>query len=138
MTDQTETRLLEVMLRKWGKERRRILTGCRVFGDGWVHVDGWQSVSVASRLADGGITGGSGVAIQHYAEVYSEDVMPVWRALRTLGEEGQLVINLHYVIPGAAPAKWAFFESKGAYYWALIRAKAALVVSLWPAEALTC
>lgn len=138
MADTTELRLLEVMLRKWGRERRRILTGQRVFGDGWVHVDGWPTVSVADRLRDGGITGGSGTATQHFAEVYSEDVLPTWRAVRELGEENQLVLNLHYALPGPAPAKWACFDSKAAYYWRLARAKAAMVVSLWPSDALTC
>lgn len=137
MTDLSEMQWLDDRLRKWGRERRRILTGRRVFGDGWQHVDGWQSVSVAARLIDGGITGGSGVATQHYAEVYSEDVLPTWRAVRALNHEGQLVVNLHYVLPGVPAKKWQFFPSKADYYVALFRAKNALLGGIWPGDAVT-
>lgn len=69
-------------LREWGRQVRRIRSGAVTFPDGHRHEDGWPTSSIAARLIDGGITGGSNTAVQHYEEVYRGDALDVWRIVR--------------------------------------------------------
>ena len=89
---------LEPMLRDWGAQRRRIISGRLVRRDGTVHEDGWPSISITASAREGGITGGSGHARQHFPEVYTEDALEVWRAFLAAPFEIREVIHLHYVV----------------------------------------
>lgn len=90
---------LRPMLIEWGKQRRRILTGRLVRRDGSVHEDGWAKTSVADKLNDGGITGGSGGSHQHFPEVYTGMALLVWRAWRECEDADiRRILHEHYVM----------------------------------------
>jgi hypothetical protein len=90
------------MLRTWGRQRRRVLTGRRTQRDGAEHVDGYTNRSTASLLREGG---SSGRHEQHYCEVYSGDALIVWRELQTAPEEVRGILEVHYAWPGEKLAK---------------------------------
>jgi hypothetical protein len=89
---------LDPMLREWGAQRRRIISGKLVRKDGSIHYDGWPSDSVAAAAREGGITGGSGFVNQHFAEVYSGDALDIWRAYRAAPIEVREILHLHFVV----------------------------------------
>lgn len=89
---------VEPMLREWGNQRLRVMTGKLVRRDGSVHEDGWPKSSVAAAAREGGITGGSGSSSQHFSEVYTGDAYVVWRALQGAPIEVREILHLHYVV----------------------------------------
>jgi len=105
---------LEPMLREWGAQRRRIITGRLVRRDGTVHEDGWPSASVAAAMFDGGITGGSGHARQHFPEVYTGHAVEIWRAFSRASIEVRQVIHWHYVVTHDEHGRVMDIEAKAA------------------------
>jgi hypothetical protein len=101
------TREVEPMLRTWGKQRRRILSGRTVRAlvgfDGrkmfcihLEHEDGHASRSATALVREGGR---SGKVEQHFAEVYTGDGRRIWRALHGAPEDVRLVLDWWYVGP---------------------------------------
>lgn len=123
------------LLRRWGLERRRVLMGERLFPDGWAHTDGWPTVSVAAMAREGGITGGSGNATQHFPEVYSEEVVFIWRAFNRLPEICRTWLSIHYVVPASPAEKAAEIGCSVGDYFASARQAADGIGKLLEADA---
>src|SRR5579872_1798975 len=88
---------VDPMLREWGAQRHRILTGQVRRRDGTTHFDGYAPMSFIATLREGGHTGGGHQANQHFPEVYTGHALAVWRALANAPVEIRDILNLHYV-----------------------------------------
>src|SRR2546423_279673 len=128
---------LRPMLRTWGQQRRRILTGRRQFREGAAHIDGHPSRSALAGLFEGG---SSGKVEQHFAEVYTGDGLEVWRAMQGAAFGVRQILEFHYVVPGIASEKAeALGVGVDAYYARLREGEARLAERITaPSDATAC
>lgn len=109
---------VEPMLRAFGAQKRRAMTGLRTFADGATHEDGWPPISVGAFAREGGITGGGGTSGGHYAEVYTGDGLTMWRIYQRLPFDLREIIFAHFVATGDARAKARELNVPERSYWA--------------------
>lgn len=94
----TELAWVHERMLEFGRQRRRIYTGKLVRKDGTIHEDGWSAMSFVNVMREGGLTGGSGHARQHYPEVYSGYALEVWRVWPAVPIRRKEYLHVHYVV----------------------------------------
>ncbi|HEY1723978.1 MAG TPA: hypothetical protein VGF89_01040 [Steroidobacteraceae bacterium] len=111
---------IEPLLRDFGNQKRRAITGIRHLRGGGTHEDGWPTISAAAFAKEGGITLAAGAPQArglYYGEVYTKEALEIWRIYEQLPYDMREIIFAHFVATEDAPAKARELGISVRSYW---------------------